>query len=97
MNDEIFMNHIGISIQAWLNFISSVGRDFILSERSIKVPLAEFVSARFSNVNSINLEFPHPTCAQKRLDLHCTKVIPVPRELGFEFKYVKKDSTLSTK
>jgi hypothetical protein len=96
MNEELFIGHIGFSVQSWLNYISAVGREYVLSEGSIKLPLAEFISARIADTSSVSLEFPHPSFVKRRMDLHYTKLTPNRVEVGFEFKYVKNGSTLPT-
>jgi hypothetical protein len=95
MDNEVLIKHIGSSVQSWLNFISSVGREFTLSESSIKMPLAEFIGTKIADADAVKLEFLHPNLFMKRMDLfYKKKGIEGEIQSAFEFKYVKDASTI---
>jgi hypothetical protein len=84
--------HVASSVSWWLNYISSVGRNYIISESALKIPLTEYLEK--SAVENIELEFNHPLFEMRRFDLHF-KDSSDKLEKAFEFKYVKEDSTRS--
>lgn len=83
-------SHLASSIIWWLNYISSVGREYIISEGSLKIPATEYIE-RFYRDN-IQLEFNHPSLQQKRFDLVFSSNNP-SIACAFEFKFVREDST----
>jgi len=95
MDNVVFIKHLGSSIQSWLNYISSVGREFILSESSIKMPLAEFIGTKIADTDAVKLEYLHPNLFMKRMDLYYKKKVNTDEfQTAFEFKYVKDASTI---
>jgi len=95
MTDQVFIKHLGSSVQSWLNYISAVGRGFVLGESSVKLPLAEFIGTNIADTNAVKLEHPHPNFLQKRLDLYFKRESnKVEYQTAFEFKYIKDASTL---
>jgi hypothetical protein len=95
MTDDVFIKHLGSSIQSWLNYITAVGRKFVLSESSIKLPLAEFIGTKIADTDAVKLEYLHPNFFKKRLDLYFKqKRNLVETQTAFEFKYIKDASTL---
>ncbi len=95
MAEDIFIKRIGSAAQSWLNYISAVDRDYILSESSIKLPLSELIGTRIER-DLINLELPHPNFLKKRIDLHCVQQYnAVDYECAYEFKFIKGSSTRS--
>lgn len=95
MENEVFIKHLGSTVQSWLNYISSVGRKFVLSESSIKMPLAEFIGTKIADTEAVKLEYLHPNLFMKRMDLYFKKKNSVNEfQTAFEFKYVKDASTL---
>lgn len=95
MDNEVLIKHIGSSVQSWLNYISSVGREFTLSESSIKMPLAEFIGTKIADTDAVKLEFLHPNLFMKRMDLYYKKKVSSGEfQTAFEFKYVKDASTI---
>lgn len=95
MNNAVFIKHLGSTVHSWLNYISAVGRDFVLSESSIKLPLAEFIGTNIAKTDAIKLEFPHPNFFMKRMDLYYKREISsFEISTAFEFKYIKNASTI---
>lgn len=94
MDNEIFIKHLGSSVQSWLNYISAVGREFVLSESSIKMPLAEFIGTKIADTEAVKLEYLHPNLFMKRMDLYYRKKITNEFQAAFEFKYIKDASTI---
>lgn len=95
MINEVFIKHLGVTIQSWLNYISAVGREFVLSESSIKLPLAEFIGTKLADTEAVKLEYLHPFFFMKRFDLYLERSInDVNYKTAFEFKYIKDASTL---
>lgn len=76
-----------------MNYISAVGRKYIINESTIKIPATEYLQ-----VTEIQprLEFGHPKFKQKRIDLQFKDIVKNVENV-FEFKYVKGDSTRDLK
>lgn len=87
---EFNIFHFASTVIWWLNYITAVGRDYIISESTLKIPLTEYLGS--TNVKEIHLEYSHPFFQQKRFDLFF-KDETNSLEIVFEFKFVKKDST----
>jgi hypothetical protein len=81
--------HLAAAVINWMNYVSAVGRSYVINEGSIKIPLTEYLE-----VNSFkpNLEDPHPFFKQKRFDLNF-KSNKNTDSYYFEFKYINDDST----
>ncbi len=95
MINEVFIKHLGVSIESWLNYTSAVGREFVLSESSIKLPLAEFVGTKIADTEAVKLEYLHPFFFMKRFDLYLERSVNnINYKSAFEFKYIKNASTL---
>ncbi len=95
MDNGVFVKHLGVSIQSWLNYTSAVGREFVLSESSIKLPLAEFIGTKIADTEAVKLEFLHPFFFMKRFDLYFERTVEDNNlKTAFEFKYIKNGSTL---
>jgi hypothetical protein len=73
----------------WLSYTSAVGRNYVLSEGSIKFPASEYLER--STIDEIELEYNHPKLSRKRFDLFFRK--NTNEKTAFEFKYVKNGST----
>lgn len=91
MEKEIEINHLASSVIWWLNYISAVGRGYVISESAIKIPAAEYLEKSIADSSDIQLEFNHPKLFMKRFDLYYKKR---SIENAFEFKYIKNGSTL---
>lgn len=83
-------SHLASSVVWWLNYINSVGRDYIINENMIKVPATEYLERFFRD--DITLELTHPKLIQRYIDLYF-KNTATNEETAFEFKLVKGDST----
>lgn len=95
MDNGVFIKHLGVSIQSWLNYTSAVGREFVLSESSIKLPLAEFIGTKVADTDAVKLEYLHPFFFMKRFDLYFERTVEdIDFKTAFEFKYIKNGSTL---
>ncbi|WP_417237070.1 MULTISPECIES: hypothetical protein [Flavobacteriaceae] len=85
---EFKESHLATAIICWLNYVSALGRNYILAESSIKIPASEYLE-----VNHIqpNLETDHPKFKPvRKIDLQFKyKSI----DIAYEFKFVKGDST----
>lgn len=96
MINEVFIKHLGVSIESWLNYISAVGREYVLSESSIKLPLAEFIGTKIGDTDAVKLEYLHPFFFMKRFDLYLERTVnEINYKTAFEFKYIKDASTLN--
>jgi hypothetical protein len=82
--------HLASAIVWWLNYISAVGREYIIAESTLKIPATEYLETYFRG--NIDLEYNHPYLSQKRFDLHF-KDEDNATESAFEFKFVREDST----
>jgi hypothetical protein len=88
---EFKESHLGTAIICWLNYISAIGRNYILAESSIKIPASEYLE-----VNHIqpNLETDHPKFKPvRKIDLQFKNN---SNDFAYEFKFVKGDSTRDT-
>lgn len=74
------------AIRWWLNYHASVGRYYILSESSLKIPITEYLER--SNVKDITLELSHPSFSGRRVDVSFNDD-EVKKQIVFELKYVK--------
>jgi len=77
----------------WFNYISAIGRNYVLNEGTIKYPFAEYLECL--EVDDIQFEFPHPKLSRRRFDLSFTDRNNNNRVV-FEFKYIKNLSTKSS-
>ena len=83
-------SHLGSSIISWLNYVSAVGREYIIAESSIKIPTCEYLE-----VNGIqpNLESDHSKFTPiRKIDLIFDDHNSSTKK-AYEFKHVKGDST----
>ncbi len=83
-------SHLGSSVIWWLNYISSVGREYIFNESSLKFPVTDHLE-RFFREN-IRVEFEHPLLKNRKIDLYYYDKENII-ENAIEFKYVLEDST----
>ncbi len=89
MKKEINVSQLAMAVMWWLNYISAVGRNYVLSEGAIKFPISEYLERSTLNDNDIELEYGHPKLQQKRLDVF----YKTPGKTAFELKYIKNGST----
>ncbi|WP_055445553.1 hypothetical protein [Lacinutrix himadriensis] len=83
-------SYLASSIIHWMNYISAVGRDYIIDESTIKIPACEYLEVTGLKPN---LEFHHSKFKPvRRIDLQFNNT-KNKIESAYEFKYVKKDST----
>lgn len=96
MTKEFKVSQLGTALMWWLSYTTSLGRDYVLSESSIKLPLAEYLER--SNVEGIVLEYGHPKLSKRRFDLffQTTDILKKTQNNAFEFKYIKNSSTIKT-
>jgi len=87
---EQLITHLASSIIWWLNYKSSVGRNYLFSEGSIKYPAAECLESL--SEAEIKLEYSHPNLYMRRLDM---LVESEDEEHAFEFKFINGSSTRS--
>ena len=92
MIKEINISQLATAVMWWLNYTSSMGRNYVLSESAIKFPVAEYLER--STVDNIELEFGHPKLSMKRIDLFFKNGLD--ENCVFEFKYIKNGSTRTT-
>ena len=89
MRSDQFINYIGASLHHWLNYISSVQRNYVLAESSIRYPVSEFLGTQI-NKNEIYLEHQHPDLKNKFLDLRFVAQFGKDKfECAMEFKYAR--------
>lgn len=82
--------HLASAIIWWLNYISAVGREYIIAESTLKIPATEYLERFYRDY--IELEYNHPNLSQKRFDLYFNDLNNM-NETAFEFKFVREDST----
>lgn len=96
MTKEFRVSQLGTALMWWLSYTTSLGRGYVLSESSIKLPLAEYLER--TNVAKIVLEYGHPKLSKRRFDLYF-QTIDIQSNIqnnAFEFKYIKNGSTIKT-
>jgi hypothetical protein len=86
---DVNVNQLATAVMWWLSYTSAVGRNYVLSEGSIKFPASEYLER--STVDEIELEYGHPELSRKRFDLFFRK--NSIEKTAFEFKYIKNGST----
>ncbi len=86
---DVNVNQLATAIMWWLSYTSAVGRNYVLSESSIKYPASEYLERL--NIDEIVLEYSHPKLSRKRFDLFFSK--NSKEKAVFEFKYIKNGST----
>lgn len=92
MKKEIDMRDLASAVIWWLNYISAVGRNYIINESSIKYPVAEYLEKSICEKNNIKFGFNHPVLFDRSLDLFYKRD---DLETAFEFKFIKDGSTTS--
>ena len=96
--DNQNIEELANTIMWWLSYITSVGRNYLLSEGAIRFPISEYLENLKKDNDKLTLEFPHPQFPQKRLDL-CFQKYKAESDVfectAFEFKYIKNGSTRS--
>ena len=85
------IHNLSQSLDWWLNFINSVGRNYIVSESTLKLPIAEFLET--INKSDLELEYNHPEFSTRRIDLFFKDIVN-DKAIAFEFKYINQNSTL---
>ncbi len=97
MNSDIFIIHAGTALHSWLNYISSVQREYILAENSIKYPVSEYLGTQV-DLGKIYLDREHPDLNDRYLDLRfCKNFENIEFECAIEFKFSRIDYTEQTK
>lgn len=88
------LSHLASAITWWLNYISAVGREYIIAESTLKIPATDYLEKIFSN--KIISEYDHPNLKQKKIDLYYEDSVN-NLEIAFELKFVREDSTIPIK
>jgi len=66
----ISVEAMGQALEYWLGFQDKIGRAFMMNEDALKYPLADYlVNIGGKEISSINLETPHPSFSNRRIDL----------------------------
>lgn len=91
MKKEIDHIEMASAVVWWLNYLTAVGRQYVINENSIKYPVAEYLEKSICEKDSIKLEKNHPLLKSRSLDLFYRKD---KEETAFEFKFIKNGSTL---
>lgn len=91
MKKEIDHIEMASAVVWWLNYLSAIGRNYVINESSIKYPVAEYLEKSIGEKDNIKLERNHPLLKSRSLDLYYKKDT---EEIAFEFKYIKDGSTL---
>lgn len=91
MKKEPNISQLATAVMWWLSYISSVRRNYVLSESAIKFPVSEYLEGSILEEDDIELEFTHPKLLRKRFDLFYQ--LGRSEKNVFEFKYIKNGST----
>lgn len=89
MTKDVNINQLATAVMWWLSYTSAFGRNYVLSEGSIKFPASEYLER--SMIDEIELEYGHPKLSRKRFDLFFKT--NTNEKSAFEFKYIKNGST----
>jgi hypothetical protein len=73
----------------YLSYQDRIGRDFMISESSLKYPIAEYLTSLELPVAQIKLEFNHPELWKRSIDLVTTDPTEKKIDTAFEFKLAK--------
>ncbi|MGH1388119.1 hypothetical protein [Kordia sp.] len=69
MSKEINFYSLINSVSYWLCFQEKIGRKFMISESSLKYPIADFFTNHHFSVENINLEYNHPIFKNRKIDI----------------------------
>lgn len=86
---DLEIKKLGYAVMHWLSFKIVIGREYVLSESALKMPISEYLTQK--GFDDIELEFSHPSLSKKRFDLCFSSKSNA--ENVFEFKYIRKSST----
>lgn len=84
------IKNMGGALEHWLGFQDKIGRSFMMNEDALKYPLSDYlVNDGSIEINSINLEKPHPHFSNRLVDL--TVIDSVTKSINniFELKLAK--------
>ncbi len=87
------VHDLAASLSWYLNFMSTIGRDYVIDEKTLKIPITEYLES--SNIESIKLEDSHPNFKGRSVDLTFNDVERKKR-IAFEFKFLKGTSVGKT-
>ncbi|MBL7759852.1 MAG: hypothetical protein JNK08_04065 [Sediminibacterium sp.] len=68
---DVNVNQLATAVMWWLSYTSAVGRNYVLSEGSIKFPASEYLEK--STIDELELEYGHPKLSRKRFDFFFRK------------------------
>lgn len=82
--------NMGGAIEHWLGFQDKIGRSFMMNEDALKYPLADYlVNDGSIDINSINLEKPHPNFSNRLVDVSVFDSTSKALNNVFELKLAK--------
>lgn len=87
---EFIIYQLANTMMFWLNYISSVGRSYVINEGSIKFPITEYLE--HCDSLKINLEYSHPIFNSRRIDL-LVEDNKKNNKYAFEFKFIRNGNT----
>lgn len=87
---EFIIYQLANTMMFWLNYISSVGRSYVINEGSIKFPITEYLE--HCDSLKINLEYPHSKFNGRRIDL-LVEDNKKNNKYAFEFKFIRNGNT----
>lgn len=92
--EKTYLVHdLAASLSWYLNFMSTIGRDYVIDEKTLKIPITEYLES--SVIESIKLEDSHPNFDGRSLDL-TFKDTKRKEHVAFEFKFLKSTSVGKT-
>lgn len=87
------VHDMAASLSWYLNFMSTIGRDYVIDEKTLKIPITEYLES--SVIDTIKLEDPHPNFDGRSIDLTFKDMIR-KEYIAFEFKFLKSTSVGKT-
>jgi hypothetical protein len=85
--EKTYLVHdMAASLSWYLNFMSTIGRDYVIDEKTLKIPITEYLES--SVIETIKLEDPHPNFDGRSIDLTFKDMIR-KEHIAFEFKFLK--------
>jgi hypothetical protein len=80
------------SITYYLSYQERIGRNFMVSESSLKYPVADYLTGLEMPLTHIQLEHPHPYLKKRQIDLVTTDETKDFIETAFEFKIARNNT-----
>lgn len=89
---SIDFNKLIHSVTYYLSYQDRIGRDFMITESSLKYPVADYLTGLEIPLSCIQIEYPHPSLKKRQIDLVTTGSTKPEIKNAFEFKIAKPET-----